>query len=474
MSQTVVEGDTLRPTTDDARLEQSVTAIVDSLWRNELDELISYPSICTGNPAQDTAVTACRNRIIALFTAAGVPAEAWTIAAGGRTATPLVHGRTPPRPDLPTVLLYAHYDVQPVPDHGKGWDTPPFTATDKPDGADVRKYGRGAADDKSGVIMHLATARAFQDTGPPVNLKVLVEGEEETGFGTLEAYLADPASDKSRFRADVVVVADTGNVALGVPTLTTTLRGYAVFDVAVRTLDSAVHSGQYGGPAPDAFMALVRLLADLHTDTGDVAVPGLARDHHRLDPVDPDAFAAAAGVRRGVPLVGTGGLAHRLADHPSLNVIGLHGVDTSDRPGNVLCPAAAARVSVRLAPDEDPEQARRRVEDFLVDRRPWGITPAVTFLGAGPGFTAPTTGPRFAAAKQALATAFATPAVFAGQGGSVPLVRLLQEVNPEAAFVLWGCEEPRARIHGTNESVSKAELTRMSLAQTAFLKNLTQ
>jgi acetylornithine deacetylase/succinyl-diaminopimelate desuccinylase-like protein len=453
-------------------LESTVSGLMDDLWKT-LDELVSFASVNTGNQSSEHPVAKCRASIITKLENAGINAKELSITYKNRTATPLVYANCKSkRSNAPTVLIYSHYDVQPA--TKAGWDTDPFTPVNKQDGKDTRKYGRGAADDKSGIIMHLGVAQVFKSPGLPVNLKLIFEGEEETNFGTLEDYLNDPDTDHEPFKADLIVIADCGNRALGVPTLTTTLRGYAAFDIEVHTLDSPVHSGTYGGPAPDAFMALVRLLATLHDDKGDIAVADLILDDkYPFAPVDEKQFCINAGVRPGIPLIGTGSLAERLGGRPSINVVGLDGVNSIAGAANVLCPKATARISVRLSPSQEPEQARQAIEAHLNNVRPWGIQSHVTFLGSGAGFMVNTNGKYFKTASQALSKAYdGAKTMLAGEGGSIPLVNALQKINPQSDVVLWGCEEPRCRIHGTNESVSKDELTRMTTAQGLLLQDI--
>lgn len=466
-------------------LESTVSRLMDEkdgLW-DTLNEWVNIPSVNDGT--HDDDVTKCRTKIIEKFKAVGVDAQPLSLTYNGRDITPLVYADCKSKQaNAPTVLIYSHYDVQPA-DKKDGWtrttNGDPFEPTNVEEGDDERKYGRGAADDKSGIVMHLGVVKAFGSSDLPVNLKLVFEGEEETGYSTLEDYLNDFSNRTPRppelepFTADLIVVADTGNSALGTPTLTTTLRGYAKFEVEVHTLDSPVHSGMYGGPAPDAFMALVRLLASLHDDKGDVAVAGLIRDDkYQYAPVDEEQFLINAGVRRGVPLVGTGSLAQRLGGRPAINVTWLEGV-TSDQTmaANVLCPKATAWISVRLAPSQDPEQARQAIEEHLNSVRPWGIEPTVTFVGSGAGFQVNPAGKHFSTAAEALSKAYkGKKTMLAGVGGSIPLVNALQKINPDADVVLWGCEEPQCRIHGVDESVSKNELTRMTTAEALLLQDV--
>ncbi|MFE6775491.1 M20/M25/M40 family metallo-hydrolase [Streptomyces sp. NPDC057702] len=376
-------------------------------------------------------------------------------------------------PHAPTVLLYAHYDVV-----GADW-----AGAFDPRPVDGRMTGRGAADDKSGIILHLVTCRYLQNHPDlRVNLKLVLEGEEEQGTETLPGYMT---ANPDLFRADVVSLADAGNVALGKPTLTTSLRGFVMADVTVSTLDGEVHNGMYGGPAPDAFMALTHMLAKLHDEEGNVAVPGLKESVWTGHQPDTAEFREAAKVRAGVPLAGTGSLGSRLYSKPSINVVGLEEVTQGSPPPdprplppvrksrNILQPAVRARLGVRLPPDEDPKAAYGHLEAYLLrpDVNTWRADVKVSYVSGAPGFVASAdAGPGFEAARTALRTAYAGKEVeLAGQGASIPLTNTLQAIEPKAAILLWGCEEPTCNIHGDHESVSLDELHSMTFAQVLLL-----
>jgi acetylornithine deacetylase/succinyl-diaminopimelate desuccinylase-like protein len=448
-------------------MRETVHRLMPGLWRI-LADLVGFWSVSanSGSPMRQTA-----EKVAGLFRHAGIVDTGVTrIEHESRTSAPLVYGHAPGPKGAPTVLLYAHYDVQPA-EASKWTIGHPFAAKEVDDGTDIRLYGRGAADDKSGIVMHLGAIRAMLDSRQPlpVTIKVVIEGEEETGDSVLDSYLADNPGD-ARFHADVVVVADTGNVRLGAPTLTTTLRGIVVVDVELRTLDHEVHSGMYGGPAPDAFMALVQLLSTLHDPaTGAVAVHGLTDHHHSWPPISEHVFRTDAGVVPGVPLVGTGTIEERLYGRPSVNVVGLSGLPGMDKPTNVLCPSVTARLSVRLAPDQKPSEAYDELCRHLTEATPWGLTPKITRVGEGAGFVAGT-GRYHEAIEWALRSAYRMSTVeHLGQGGSIPMVNAFRAANPLADVVLWGCEEPRSNIHGNDESVSRSELEHMTLAEANLL-----
>lgn len=374
---------------------------------------------------------------------------------------PAVYAEAAGPADSPTVLLYAHYDIQP-PGDLDAWDSPPF----EPEVRDGRLYGRGAADDKSGVAIHAAVMRAFAGR-PPCTVRVIVEGEEECG-GAFEAY---PRANPTLFDADAIVVADVGNLALGEPTLTTALRGMVMATVHVRTLAGPVHSGMFGGPAPDALMALITLLATLRDEAGDAAVAGVDGSGWSGPEYDEGTFREVAGVLPHQPLVGSGSVAARLFGMPAVSVVG---IDAPPIAGaiNAVVPAASARVSLRIPPGVDPVAAEAALVDHLESHAPWGIDVTVDSTQASAGFEAATDGPAYRAMREAMAESYGKAAVMAGAGGSIPLVDVLSEVVPRAELLLVGAQDPLARIHAPNESVDLAELQSAVLAETLFIAGL--
>jgi cysteinylglycine-S-conjugate dipeptidase len=367
-------------------------------------------------------------------------------------------------PGVPHVLLYAHHDVQP-PGDPAGWVSDPFTPAER----DGRLYGRGAADDKAGVAVHLAALRAFTDR-LPVGVTVLVEGEEEIGSPALGDFLAAYAD---RLQADVVVFADAGNWSADVPALTTTLRGGANLVVEVRTLDHGLHSGIFGGPVPDALTVLCRLLATLHDEHGDVAVPGLARGMSASPEVTEEQFRAEAGLLDGVQLTGTGRLTDRLSAAPALAVIGIDAPPVATA-SNTIVPAARAKVSLRVAPGDDAAAARDALAAHLRTHAPWGAQVTVEAGGVAAPFTARTEGRAYRCARSALQAAWGTPAVLAGAGGSIPFVTAYAARFPAAEILITGVEDPDTRAHGANESLHLPTFERACLAEALLLHNLAQ
>ncbi|MFA5867196.1 MAG: M20/M25/M40 family metallo-hydrolase [Actinomycetota bacterium] len=362
----------------------------------------------------------------------------------------------------PTVLLYAHYDVQPAPAE-QDWETDPWRLTEKPDG---RFYGRGAADDKSGIVIHAGTLKIF-DGKPPVNLKVVIEGEEET-VSNLEPFIV---KHPELFQADVMLISDMGNIIAGDPVLTTALRGTVVCLVEVKTIARPLHSGIFGGPVPDALVALIKLLGTLWDEKGNTVVEGLQSFDWPDDVYPEERFRDLAGFLPGVVMIGDGSLASRLWSKPSVTVIGLDAPATS-QAGNALIPAAKARLSLRIAPGEDPNKAIGALKRHLLRAAPWGAQVTVEEVMAADAFTSAVGGPGQSAARRAVSEVYGKEPSDVGSGGTIPLLQRLAEAAPQAEFVLWGASDAAALIHGANESVDGSEIEKMVAAQALMLQHL--
>jgi cysteinylglycine-S-conjugate dipeptidase len=427
--------------------------------RADLEDLVRIPSIAfDGFPPGD--VDKAGAAVAELLRKAGLTVSRPKI----RDAADAVFAQRPAAPGMPTVLLYAHYDVQP-PGSDSDWKTPPFEPTER----DGRLYGRGAADDKSGIAMHLGAITAL-GADCPVGIKVLVEGQEENGQGGIEEFVK---ANGSLLAADAIVVGDVGNYSIGVPTLTTSLRGMAALDVEVETLEGAVHSGMFGGVAPDALIALTRMIATLHDDSGNVAVQGLGRFDYTGADYPEAAYRKDAGVLPGVSLMGDGPGSERLYGRPAINVIGLDAPPVQGA-ANALIPKATARVSIRIAPGQDPVASQEAVKRHLESVAPWDVKVTVTLGGFGEGFLARTDGPAYASAEGAMKAAYGKDVDFYGQGGSIPLVNAFLETVPGAELIMWGAEEPLCKIHAPNESVDLAELGRCVLAEALFIAGMAE
>lgn len=443
--------------TDESQLRARVAAVMPGVIQ-DLTRLVAIPSCAfPGFPAEP--VLAMADATVDLLRRSGLPRARSIEVPGGY---PLVYAEHPAPPGAPTVLLYAHYDVQPAPPE-QGWTVDPW----QPAVRGGRLFGRGAADDKSGIAMHAAALQAFGGDFP-VGLRVVVEGEEETD-SHLEAFARQ---HPELFAADVFVIADGGNEQVGVPVLEVSTRGGVVVEVEVSTLQRPVHSGIFGGAAPDALLALCRMIATLHDANGDLAVAGLTDGEWDGADTDGDLFRRAAGIVPGAELVGTGRLASRLWARPAVNVIGLDAVPT-DGAVNALAPRAKAVVSMRIPPGADAEAQRTLLVDHLESAVPWGVRATITAGEAWPGWTTAVDGPALTAARTILTEVFGAPAELIGSGGSIPLLTTLQQLNPDAEFVLWGAEDgAEANIHSADESVDLDELARMALAQTLLLARL--
>ena len=439
------------------QLTAAVQQVLPSV-RADLERLVRIPSV-SADPATAPQVQASASEVAALLSRAGLPEVDLLTADGGQ---PAVLGRRPAPPGAPTVLLYAHHDVQPTGDRA-GWDSEPFEPAER----DGRLYGRGVADDKAGVAAHLAALRAHGDQ-LPVGVTVLVEGEEEIGSPTLHAFLA---KYRDQLRADVVVFADAVNWTVDVPSLTTSLRGAAPVVVEVRVLEHAVHSGLYGGPVPDALTALCRMLATLHDEHGDVAVAGLASG--TADPLDltEAQLRKDAAMLDGVRLIGTGGLTDRLWARPSVTVIGIDAPSVA-AASNTLIPAARAKVSLRVAPGDDVTRASAALAAHLEAHAPWGVHVTVHQAATAAPYTVPTGGAAYQAARWALEEAWGRPPADIGGGGSIPFVTGYAELIPEAEILITGVEDPDTRAHGANESLHLATFERACLAETLLLQAL--
>ncbi len=381
-------------------------------------------------------------------------------------------------PEAPTALIYAHHDVQP-PGRLEHWETPAFEPTLRGDG---RLYGRGVVDDKAGLLLHVAALRAWIETrgAPPLHVKLIVEGEEEIGSAHLGDFLRE---QRQRLDSDVIVLSDTQNLATGLPSLTTSLRGIALVDVRVRALDHPVHSGMWGGPVPEAATTAARLLGRLVDDRGEVAVPGLADDaapptaeeRARLAalPFDAQTFRRDAGMLPEAALVGEsdGSVYERLWLRPAVAVTALEAMPMASA-ANQLIAEARARVGVRLAPGQDPERAARLVCEHLERDPPAGVRVETRVVATAAGWKTEPVGPAFEAARRALAAGFGREPVWIGCGGTIPFVGPFSEVLGGVPALLLGLEDPPCNAHGENESLDLGDFRRAQLASAHLLAEL--
>ncbi len=444
------------PRPGDAPLTAAVAAQMGAA-RAELEALVRVPSI-SSEPEHAADVEAACHAVAALAAGAGSHDVRVLQAAGGR---PGVLARWPAPQGRPTVLLYAHLDVQPT-GAVEEWSSPPFEPTER----EGRLYGRGAADDKAGVLMHLAVLRAFGGT-PPVGVVLFIEGEEEVGSPTLPALLAEHAD---LLRSDVIVIADSANAAVDVPAFTTSLRGLVDVLVEVRLLERPVHSGMFGGPVGDALTALCRLLATLHDDAGNVAVAGLVAGSTGTE-LDETVFRGDAGILEGVQLLGTGSIPDRAWRRPAVSVLGMD-VPATAQASNVLLARARAKVSLRTAPGQRSDDALAALTAHLQDHAPWGAQVTVTPGTAGDPFSLETTGRTYDLARDAFAQAYGNAAVEAGIGGSIPFIAEFARTYPGATVLVTGVGDPASRWHGIDESLHLGMWEKACLAQALLLARL--
>jgi acetylornithine deacetylase/succinyl-diaminopimelate desuccinylase-like protein len=444
---------------DTEALRAVVAGLMGRAW-DDLSELVAIRSVADAavEPVEECHKAA--RWVADAFTDAGLrDVTASTTPDGSRC----VHGHAPGPEGSPTVLLYCHYDVQP-PLGEDVWRTPVWELTER----DGRWYGRGAADCKGNIVAHLTALRALQrDGGLPCSVRLICEGSEEQGTGGLEEFVPQ---HPDLLRADAILVADTGNVATGVPTLTTTLRGMTSVDVTLAGLGSAVHSGMFGGPAPDPVLGLVRMLASLHDERGNTTVDGLdATQTWQGAPYPEDRFRADANVLDGVGLLGDGTVADVLWARPSVTVLG---IDVPPVVGSTAAvqPSVTARVSLRLPPGVTGHDARDALVEHLAARVPWGLQCEIVPGPVGEPFVGSLAGPAFEAMRMAMEDAYGRPLATEGQGGSIPLCNVFADTFPDADIMLLGVEEPRCLIHAPNESVDPAEIERLALAEALFLR----
>ncbi|MFA7249558.1 MAG: M20/M25/M40 family metallo-hydrolase [Dehalococcoidia bacterium] len=430
--------------------------------RADLEALVRLPSVSAEGPAT-AGMQACAARVEALFAAEGLHVRLLQVP--GSPPVILAEHRAPA--GAPIVLLYAHYDVQPAGDPAL-WSGAPFDPIER----DGRLYGRGASDDKAGIAIHLGALRALAalDGGIPIGVKVIVEGEEELGSPHIEELLTRHGD---LLAADAIVIADSEHWRVGTPALTTTLRGLVDCVVEVRTAERGVHSGQFGGAAPDALTALARILATLHDADGSPAIAGLASAPDPRVLVDEAELRASAGLLEGVSLLGTGPLAARLWARPAVSVLAIDAPPVAEAI-NQLVPVARAKVSLRVPPGQEPGDALDALMAHLEAAAPWGARVAVTRGSSAPGFALEARGPEFAAFAEGMREAWGADPAEIGIGGTIPLIALLAERFPDAAVLVTGVGEPTSRIHGPDESQDLQELRRSILAEALALRALAE
>ena len=441
--------------------------------RAELDALVRIPSI-SADPAYSPDVDACATAVADLMRDSGLEDVRELRVDSGH---PYVVGEWGHAPDAPTVLLYAHHDVQP-PGYVERWTSDPF----EPREANGRLFGRGTADDKAGAIAHFAAVRAWLRTAGelPCNVKVMVEGEEEIGSPGLAPFLAAYASE---LRADVLVLADAGNWSVGTPGLTYSLRGLVSVDVVVRGTDSPLHSGMAGGAVPDPVLALSGMLASLVDEYGDAAFDGCWEDHERPSaderariaalPTDVDGLRHAWGMHDGAQLAGNPAipLFERLWVRPAVTVIGIDGHPIAGSANQIVA-EAAARVSVRVGRGQDPARLGDALCAHLRTRTPFGLDVDCTVLDVVPAWHCDPTGWAFDAAERALVAGFGVAPVCMGVGGTIPFVGPFADTFGGIPALLLGPADPGSRIHGEDESLHLGDFRSLIASEVHLLHEI--
>jgi acetylornithine deacetylase/succinyl-diaminopimelate desuccinylase-like protein len=421
--------------------------------RANLEGLVRIPSVSFAGFDPAEVERSCR-ATVDILTAAGMQTQVLRVDG----AHPAAYGRIDGPAGSPTVLLYAHHDVQP-PGPAELWSSAPFEPVER----GGRLFGRGAGDDKSGVVVHAGAIRAWEGR-PPVSVTVFVEGEEESSSEHLPQFLS---AYRDLLAADAVILADSGNWRAGEPALTTSLRGIVNLFLEVRTLDHAVHSGEYGGAVPDALTVLARTLATLHDERGRVAVPGLVSAP--ADPLDltEDEVRAWTGARPHLQLIGEGALTARMWTYPAIDVLGIDAPPTMEA-ANRIVPWAKAKVSMRIPPGQDADEALAAITKHLESNAPWGAEVTITPEAAGSPYALSTDGPAFEAMRRGMREAFGREPIDMGAGGSIPFLAAFAETFPGAALLLTGAMDPTTNAHSEDESVDLGDLERSTLAEALF------
>jgi len=451
----------------DSELVKTVRASVEAEFSQRiaaLGQLVRIPGIAW-DAFDPNDLDRNAEAVAELFRQTGVfeTVEIKTATVDGKPGAPAVLASRPAKNGRPHILLYAHHDVQP-PGDDSVWETPAFEPTTK----DGRIYGRGAADDKAGVIAHLAAIEALQAVvGPDFDLgiSIYIEGEEESGSRTFRAFLDE---NKAKLAADVIIVADSMNWSPEIPALTVSLRGMVSQEITVRTMEHAVHSGMFGGAIPDAMIPMLRVLASLHDEKGSVAVQGLKSYKFEDLPYTDANLRADSSLLPEVSQIGEGGIMERIWGKPSITVIGLD-VPSVAMSSNTLLPQVSAKISLRIASGQDPDEALELLRAHLKANIPFGAVLEFGPIETGKPYMADTSGWASVLAKETLGAAFGNPAIEIGIGGSIPFIADLTEVFPAAQILVTGVEDADSRAHSPNESVHLIGLKNAMVAEALFL-----
>ena len=455
------------PTTSAAQLEIA-TAAVKKLFPEALEtlkDLVRIPGIAwEAFDARELDKSA--EAVKTLFAGLGVFDKVEILRAGygdSQLGAPAIVATRKAKNSRPTILLYAHHDVQP-PGESELWESTPF----EPEIRNGRMYGRGAADDKAGIIAHFASVKLLAEIAGAdfdLGLAIFIEGEEEAGSPSFANFLE---AHKQQLEGDVIVVADSGNWSTTVPAITTTLRGLASLEFEVRTLDHAVHSGMYGGAVPDAMLALVKILGSMWDENGAVTISGLISHESSDLEYSEVQLRADSGLMPSTLPIGSGPILPRIWTKPALTLIGLD-YPTVALSSNTLVPSVKAKLSLRIAPGDDPERALEALKGHILANNTLGAEITFGAVELGKPFSLGESGWAKTLAEQSLSLAFGEKSVDIGIGGSIPFIAELERVFPKAQVLVTGVEDPDSRAHSPNESLHLEGFQSAILAQLLFL-----
>jgi len=455
------------PTTSAAQLEKA-SAAVKLLFPEALEilkDLVRIPGIAW-EAFDASQLDKSAQAVKSLFEELGVFDKVEILRAGyghSKLGAPAIVATRKAKNSRPTILLYAHHDVQPPGDDAL-WDSTPF----EPEIRNGRMYGRGAADDKAGIIAHYASVKLLAEIAGAdfdLGLAIFIEGEEEAGSPSFASFLE---THKDQLEGDVIVVADSGNWSTTVPAITTTLRGLASLEFEVRTLDHAVHSGMYGGAVPDAMLALVRILGSMWDENGSVTISGLfSAENSNLDYSEAQ-LRSDSGLLPSTLPIGSGPILPRIWTKPALTLIGLD-YPTVALSSNTLVPSLKAKLSLRIAPGDDPERALEALKGHILAHNTLGAEITFGAVELGKPFSLGESGWAKTLAEQSLSLAFGEKSVDIGIGGSIPFIAELERVFPSAQVLVTGVEDPDSRAHSPNESLHLEGFQSAILAQLLFL-----
>ena len=403
---------------------------------NLLSEMVKIPSISSDKDHRDD-VDASAQFVEDLFADLGLNTQVIKVPGG----MPAVVAHTEIDPDKKTVLLYAHHDVQPVGDISL-WNTDPF----QPQMIDGRLFGRGSGDNKSGVVVHYNVIKQLINE-LPVNIKVFIEGEEEIGSPTMALFIEQ---NREALEADVIIIADSGNVKIGVPTITTTLRGLVDGIIEVDQPMRPIHSGVGGGVVPDAFMVLSRIISSFHDDKGNLMIEGLTSTDMKVTELEESFLKKMLG-SDDITLFDTESISKRLWLEPALDVLAIDAPPVKEAV-NLVIPKARAKVSLRLPPTEDPDHAMKMLEEHIMKNIPWDAS--VKFINS-------------------FNSTWENETAYIGVGGSIPFANDFVREFPNAELVLIGAaDEELGNAHAPNESVQIDHIEMLIESLVKTLKNI--